>query len=288
MPTGSVAGTHDALEGQPGLWTDWLIAASIAIMFAPTFRKLAAYGWRSADYTYAYFILPISLWLLSRMRLSRSDGLPAPGVALCVLGFFSYLFGAQNDFMFLEALAFVVMVWGVCRIRLTCASFHRARFPLAYLLFLVPPPILAIDAVTLPLKAMSAWGSYLLLRLCHLPVALHGMMLKVGQHDILISEGCSGFRSMSALLALGAFYAYHQPVPRSAKWLIGLSVVPLGILGNVVRISLTAVVVHWFGARYGEGVSHTLSGLVLFPFTLAGLMAVTELVSRRFHVTHDS
>lgn len=53
---------------------DIVIPGAMAIMFTPTFHRLAALGWKSADYTHAYFILPITLWLIWRRRAARAAG----------------------------------------------------------------------------------------------------------------------------------------------------------------------------------------------------------------------
>jgi len=55
---------------------DIFIGIAITLMFAGTFYRLIDYGWKSADYTHAYFILPISLFLI---WLKRKDLVQASG-----------------------------------------------------------------------------------------------------------------------------------------------------------------------------------------------------------------
>jgi exosortase len=192
-----------------------------------------------------------------------------------------YLFSALNGFMFLEALSFVIIFWAIFKLRFTPESFKKMFFPLVYLLFLVPPPGVAIDAVSLPLKKISTMGAFLLLKSFHFPVDIYGVILSVGGKELLIGDACSGFRSISTLLALGAIYAYYQNISFQKKWIVFISVIPIAIVGNIARIAVTGVIVYYLGLKYAEGFFHSISGLILFVFTTLGLVVFTLLISRR-------
>ena len=264
-------------------WADVLIAAALSLLFYPTFHRLAVLGWPSADYTHAYFLVPISAWLFFRQRkhLQKTESIPAVGIILFAAALLLTVFSALNRFMFLEAFSFVLMVWALFRIRFTGESLRPLRFPLAYLLFLVPPPQLAVDLATLPLKKISTAGSYFLLKIVGLPVEVRGAILKVGEYELFVSDACSGFRSMVALLALGALYAYFAQTSRAKQWVLFAAVVPLGILGNILRIFLTGCISYFFGVQYAEGFFHEFSGGLLFLFTLLGLMMIKEKICGR-------
>lgn len=266
-------------------WTigDYAVLFGMIFAFYSTIYKLATMGWLNADYTHAYFILPISLWIIWKRRegLVESEVIPKAGIALFAAALFMYLFAKLNDFMFLDGFSFVVMIWAIFRIRFTRESVRKILFPLAYLLFLVPPPGLAIDTITFPLKKISTYGSYLLLKLLHVPVVVFGAILKIKEHELFIADACSGFRSIVTLLALGALYAYYQETSTKKKWAIFLSVIPLGIMGNIFRIALTGLISYHIGARFAEGFFHTFSGGVLFVFTVLGLIGITGLIARK-------
>lgn len=252
-------------------------------MFVPTFYRLTTIGWKSADFTHAYFILPVTVWLIWRKRgeLKPSAGGTASGIALFIVGLLAYVYAGLNDFMFLDAFSFVLVTWGVFRIRFTRDSCRAILFPLAYLLFLVPPPGLVIDAMTYPLKQISTAGSYLILKLFQTPVLWYGAILRVGDHEMFMADACSGFRSITTLLALGAVYAYMQKASNRAKWMIFLSILPLGVLGNILRITLTGLLSYHINPKYAEGFFHDFSGYVLFLVTIGGLVWVTDFVVKR-------
>ena len=268
---------------------DIIIGIAALLMFVPTFYRLVTLGWKSADYTHAYFILPISLLLMwgKRKELHASGDspqkagtVPISGWVVFGVGILAYMYSSVNNFMFLEATSFVLVMWGIFKLRLTKESFAKVLFPLAYLVFLIPPPSIVIDSITFPLKKIASIGSYWVLVFFKLPVELYGVILKVGDHELFIADACSGFRSIVTLLALGAVYVYFQSTSAFKKWMIFLSVVPIAIVANISRICLTGLISYKLGLELAEGFFHEFSGGVMFFITVLGLMGVTSLVCR--------
>lgn len=263
-----------------------LIIIMLAVVFYPVFHKLSIMGWEKADYTHGVYILPISLWLLflRRGELKQRIGFSAAGLAVFLIGQFCYIFSEINDFMFLRALSFVFTIWGIALSRYTSDTCKRIAFPLVYLLFLVPPPQLVIDMVTYPLKEISSKGSYYMFQIIHLPISMQGAILKVGNYDFFVADACSGFRSMVTLLALGSLYAYFQKTTIAKKWVIFLSVIPLGIAGNTFRIFITGCIANFIGIKYAEGFFHEFSGAVIFVIAILGLVFITDRLTRKHAV----
>lgn len=257
-----------------------LIGASF--LFYPMFNKLFSYGWKNASYDHGIFILPISLYLIFKKRefLQVDTTLKLAGVVNLLSSFLVYFYSFYNDFLFLQVISFVSLVSSLFYLNLTRSAFNQILFPLAYLAFMIPPPGLLIDSITVPLKDISTYGAYLLLKLFQVPVQREGLILNVAGHALFITDACSGFRSIVTLLALGAVYAYTQKLTTVKKWLVFLMVIPLGIMGNMVRIALTGLISLVFGVKYAEGFSHESSGIVVFIFTVLGLMLFTKMLKR--------
>ncbi|MCV4655922.1 archaeosortase/exosortase family protein, partial [Escherichia coli] len=79
-------------------------------------------------------------------------------------------------------------------------------FPLLFLVFMVPLPQMVIDSVTASLKqAVSAIDEDLLYFIGY-PIARSGVVLMVGQYQLLVADACSGLNSMFSLTSLGVLY----------------------------------------------------------------------------------
>ena len=268
------------------LLLDGLIVVALGVMYTPMFRQLIESGWDKADYTHAFFILPIFVWLVyeQRRRLARKDDVTPGqavllGVSLCL-----YTYSAINEFLFLQTFSFVCAVWALFAIKFSKQTVQQLKFPLVYLLFLIPPPRLVIDTLTTPLKVISTQGSFYLLKMAQLPVEVRGAILKVGEYELFVADACSGWRSVVTLLALGALYAHRQKTTPAKKWILFASVIPIAILANIFRIFLTGCLSHFFGVKYAEGFFHEFSGAVVFLVGVFGLIAFSDFLNKRSHV----
>ena len=64
-----------------------------------------------------------------------------------------------------------------------------------------------------------------------------------------------------------------------------LSVIPIALASNIIRITATALAYHWFGREVGEGAAHTLGGWLMMPLAL--IMVVIELRVMSWLVVED-
>lgn len=101
-----------------------------------------------------------------------------------------------------------------------------------------------------------------------------------GKWDPLeIAKGCSGIRSLMALLMISAAWAY---VARMALWkrlVLFLSAFPLAILGNSLRVISIFVIGEYGDAKWARHTWHDWSGLLLFyPFSLFLLLVIHSLL----------
>lgn len=90
-----------------------------------------------------------------------------------------------------------------------------------------------------------------------------------------IAKGCSGIRSLMALLMISAAWAYIAKIALWKKVLLFLSAFPLAILGNALRVISIFVIAEYGNAKWATTTWHDWSGLLLFyPFSLMLLLAI--------------
>ena len=259
---------------------DVIIGIFLFAAFFPLFSRLIAYGWDTADYVHAYFVLPISLTILwiRRKQLVRREGFGFKSFLLFLLSLGIYIFSSIEGFIFLETFSFVLMISAIFYLRFTRESIKTISFPLWYLIFLVPPPSIAIDMITFPLRKISVYGSKIFLDFFNLPVRVYGVIVKVGDHELFVSDACSGFRSIVILLSIGAVYISFQHIKNHKKWLVFLAIFPLGVFGNVLRITITGLMAHIFGLKFAMGFFHYFSGILLFAFVVYLIIFICDII----------
>ena len=103
--------------------------------------------------------------------------------------------------------------------------------------------------------------------------------LKGNWKPLDIAAGCSGIRSLMALLMISAAWAYIAKMALWKKVLLFLAAFPLAILGNALRVISIFVIGEYGNAEWARGTWHDWSGLLLFyPFSLILLLAIHSLL----------
>ncbi len=94
-----------------------------------------------------------------------------------------------------------------------------------------------------------------------------------------IAKGCSGIRSLMALLMISAAWAYVAKMATWKRALLFLSAFPLAILGNALRVISIFVIAEYGNSEFARGTWHSWSGLLLFyPFSLMLLLVIHSLL----------
>jgi exosortase B len=166
-------------------------------------------------------------------------------------------------------------------------------FPLFFMLFLVPLPAALVDSVTQPLKlAVSSVAADLLYRFGY-PVARTGVVLQVGQYQLLVADACAGLHTLFSLEAMGLLYlnvVRHSSLLRNV--LLAILIVPISFTANVIRVIVLALITYHWGDAAGQGFLHGCAGMLLFITALMfiiGTDSALRWMSRRLNpgAAHD-
>jgi len=257
---------------------NYILWSSAGVLYYPVFFQLYRTRWEAIDYTHAYFILPVSLWLIYRKRLALKEIIlkeqyrdEVPGMLLILLGLFMFIFAWRRDFLVLSTFSLIPFIFGLLLFlhgrRLVKALF----FPVFYLLFLIPPPVGILDSITIPMRFWITIATESVLKLAHYPIIRDGLLLSIGGKEIFMGVPCSGFRSLITMLSLGFIYVYLGKGSYMKKTFLILSIFPMAILGNFLRISSLCIVTYHFGEKAGH-VYHDASGFIIFLLLISGLI----------------
>ncbi len=90
-----------------------------------------------------------------------------------------------------------------------------------------------------------------------------------------IAKGCSGIRSLMALLMISAAWAFIAKMSMWKRVLLFFCAFPLAILGNALRVISIFVIAEYGDATWASTTWHDWSGLLLFyPFSLLLLLLI--------------
>src|SRR5699024_5357964 len=113
------------------------------------------------------------------------------------------------------------------------------------------------------------------------PISRNGVVLTIGQYQLLVADACSGLHSMYSLSALGTLFMYIMARPSKLHNAIMLaSILPIAFLANIVRVIALVLITYHLGDGAGQGFLHGAAGMVLMLVALVGFFALDALLER--------
>jgi exosortase B len=267
-----------------GAWV--LLAGGFAALYGP----LVWFWWQAAWQAdrHEFVILCVCLWLLYRQRATLAalpDATHATharaGLALFALGLLMGLFGRVAGVSGAVVLSLMAVLAGCLWQFKGAAALRVAWFSLIFLLFAYPLPYELVLWVTGPLKEAVSAAAVAVLDALGFPVARTGVVITIGQYQLLVLEACAGLQTMFTLEAMGLLYASLIESPGVLRrFLLAVLVVPISFVSNVIRVILLALVTYTYGDAAGQGYLHSFAGIVLFLVALCLTVAVDTLLTR--------
>ncbi|HEY2628133.1 MAG TPA: exosortase B [Usitatibacter sp.] len=272
----TVLGQRRLREAGADRWKPWLaIAAGLAMLYVPTCLSLARTLWRDDEYAHGPIVVAIVGWLVWRSRAVLVDGRPQPrtlsGFLLLATGLVLYVLGRSQSLPLFEVASVIPVASGIVMALRGAAGLRRLGFAIGFLFFLIPLPGFVLESATGPLKQFVSAAVAAILQAMGYPVERMGVVLTVGDHQMLVADACSGMNSLYVLCAMTLLYL-HLTGPSSTRRIAILlaGILPIAIVANVLRVLALALVTYHFGDAAGQGAFHALAGM--FVFVAAFLM----------------
>ncbi|MDP1864097.1 MAG: exosortase B [Thiobacillus sp.] len=271
------------LENLAPLKSWWPIVLGLLVLYVPTYWMLAHGLWNSDDYAHGPIVLVVTLFLIWQQRavFMVGDGNQPTrvevtfGWALLVLGLLAYALGRSQDILLFEVGSQIPVILGALLITLGTKAARSLWFALFFLLFMVPLPGFVVDAATGPLKQYISVIAEQVLYAAGYPIARNGVMLTIGQYQLLVADACSGLHSMFSLSAMGLLYLYLMERTSTARNLIIMAaILPIAFAANIVRVMVLILVTYHLGDEAGQGFLHGFAGIMLFVVGLLFLFAL--------------
>jgi len=266
----------------------WIFAiAGFLLMYAPVYWHASQTHWNREEHAHGPLILLIAAWLVWQLRESLLRLSPVPksqwlGWIWLVLGVSIYLLGRALNFSILEFGAQPVVAAGAV---LLCAGRQGIQllwFPLAFLVFTIPLPGSFVDAATGPLKQWVSVCAEHALAWMGYPVGRSGVMLTVGNYQLLVADACSGLHSMFTLAAMGSLVLYLKARTSRLHNLVMLGLIlPISFAANVIRVLILVLVTYHLGDEAGQGFLHGAAGIVLIVVAMLSFIAVDAVLAWR-------
>jgi len=247
----------------------------MADVFASPFEEMS-HGW---------YVPLFSLYMLFRRRASLraafEEGAPSfAGLAAilpCLLLLWTGTRGLQIRFSQAGFIGLcIAMPWALWGRRMA----RLVAGPALFLVFTVPLGSF-LGVLSVPLRLFAVSAAETLLHGFGIETVRTGTVLAIpGKITVDIVEGCSGLRSLFALVTLAAAYGWIAQPTWTRRAILVILAVPVAVAGNVVRNFSICLVGTWYDRDFALGFYHDYSGYVTFIVAIALLLAASDGIAR--------
>jgi exosortase len=251
-----------------------LAVTALVWSYWPTLATLAN-RW-SIDPQYSHgFIVPVvaaGLIWFRRDILEQQRATPSwLGLPLIVLAVGMRLAGARFYFEALDWLSLLPGVAGVCLLAGGWSAWRCAWPGIVFLSFMLPLPYRVETMLGGPLQSVATLASTFSLQTLGFPAIAEGNLIRIDETTIGVAEACSGLRMLVVFFAVSSAVAVVVNRTIWERGLIVVSAVPIAILCNVVRITLTGVLFETVGNAWAKLVFHDFAGWLMMILALTAL-----------------
>jgi exosortase len=256
------------------LWAYW-----------PALAAMVRRWFQDPQYSHGFLVPLFALTLLwTRKRHAANMALRPSwwGVPILAASALLRLAGAFIYLDWLDAVSFLVSIAGVVVV-LGGGTAWRWSWPaLAFLLFMLPLPFQLEAALSHPLQRLATEASTYCLQTLGLPALAQGNVIVIDDLRIGVLEACNGLSMLLTFFALSTAAALVIRRPLPTKLTIVGSAVPIALILNVVRITVTGVLHQTVGSTIANAVFHDLAGWIMMPLALALLWLELLVLDRLF------
>jgi exosortase len=253
--------------------------------YVPTFLQLWQSWSNDPRYSHGCLVPGFALVLLWTRRHRLSGAVPAPGIGLLLVaaGATMRLAAARYYYGWVGPASLLPSLAGVCALAGGRVALRWAWPSIAFLLFMIPLPFRVEQALGSPTQRLATVASTFALQTLGLDAVDSGNTIKLGDFTLGIVDACNGLglSYMCLACAVGATLVVRRPL--LDKLLLVASAVPLALLANVTRITVTGLLHETTGKWLADAVYHDLAGWLMMPLVLVAMSAELRLISFLFN-----
>ena len=262
----------------------WPILLGLMVLYVPTFYGLFNGLWATEEQAHGPIIFALALWLIYRQwprMMEKSAGKPssAMGWVIFAIALLLYIFGRSLQVQIFEIGSLIWMLAAILLIKRGGSALKVMWFPLFFMLFMLPLPGTLVIMLTMPMKMAVSYVAEHILYWADYPIARSGVILQIGQYQLLVADACAGLQTLLTLEALGLFYlnvVRHTSVFRNV--MLAILIIPISFAANVIRVITLTLITYYFGDAAGQGFMHGFAGMVLFLSALILIIGMDTLL----------
>jgi len=269
-----------------------VLVVSLLFAFHMAIADMVRVWSNQADYSHGFLVPLFSGYLLWTRRSKLPPLVEWPeywGLLPIVLAVALSSWAGMTNIAkeFCQGVSLILALAGVVSLLLGRAGLRWAWPSLAFLIFMVKLPDRFEILFTFKLRQIATTASNFLLQTIGYPSYIAGQggtVINVGDVRLGVEWACSGLSMVLTFVAIGTAMALLLTRPIGDRIAIVLTTIPISILSNIIRITVTALVYIAGWKWLGDKIVHDFAGWLMMPFALAFLWMELKLIDWLFVV----
>jgi exosortase len=238
---------------------------------------------RSDEYSVGMIVPCLAVYIL----WSRRHALAAYPVKPSIWGLFAFL-GAQAVryfglfFMYgsAERLSIVLSIAAIVLLLFGWQLFRMVSPILLFLCLMLPPPNLIQNYTVLHLQRWATSSAVFCLEMVGCDVIQEGNTIHIGDTSVEVAYACNGLRMITAFFVISGLVVLLVKRVWWEKLIILISSLPIALLCNTVRLTVTAIALTQLSDQFWDDVFHDFGGYAMMPLALAVVVGELWLLTR--------
>ncbi|MHC4324652.1 MAG: exosortase [Planctomycetota bacterium] len=263
-----------------------------------------ASGFVFVVFLWSYWPGLVELWKLWRLSDEYSSGLLVPFLAVYVLwarrhdiaccpvkpslwGLFAFagvqlfrLFGLLYNYSSAERLSIVLSIAALILLLFGWKFFRKMSPILLFLCLMLPLPSTFRQNLGLNLQRWATSSAVFCLEVIGYAVIQDGHTIDIGGVSVAVLEACNGLRMITAFFVISGLVVLLVQRAWWEKLVILVSSLPIAILCNTVRLTITAIFFTILEGEYWEQIFHDFGGYAMMPLALAAVVGELWLLAK--------
>jgi exosortase len=189
----------------------------------------------------------------------------ALGVVICLAGTYLYFF-------WLNQVALLVLIAGLMLLFGGWKMLRWAGTAIAFLAFMIPLPYRLQVLLAIPLQQIGTIASVYALQTLGMAPYAEGNKIILKGMPLEVAEACSGLGMLVVFFAIATAYAIVSNRPWLDRVIAIVSAIPIAVLCNVARITVTGLLYVLVGQEQGEQYFHGPAGWCMMLLALGLLV----------------
>jgi exosortase len=201
------------------------------------------------------------------------------GLLFIAIGACAQLGGMFIHFLWLSHASLLFYIAGVVLLLWGWPVLKWAIPAIGFLVFMIPMPFRLQMLLHEPLKLLSTQLSTLALQTLGFPALREGTLIVMDQTELGVADMCSGLKMLMIFFAMSVAVALLVKRPLWERLIIVASAIPIAVIVNVIRITVTGILYKVASSELAEKVFHDFAGWLMMPLALFFLWIELKLMS---------